>query len=184
MSKSIRAKVRSQQAYNAEKIGNKPGLPPRIGKSLHSFLLLNKVNANCGCKSYADTVAPTIVSAKLLVESSVPKGYIITFSEDLFGNTLLTTNFSVTHNKNSSDVDGNTEVWTRDTVTTAEIKNGKLEIKTTNQPQSPSTLVKLFYKSGEKGTATNLKDKFGNEVASTTTDGTTGGHSFAGNIQA
>ena len=42
MSKSIRAKVRSQQAYNAEKIGNKTGLPPRVGKSLHSFLLLNK----------------------------------------------------------------------------------------------------------------------------------------------
>ena len=30
MSKSIRAKVRSQQAYNAEKIGNKPGLPPKL----------------------------------------------------------------------------------------------------------------------------------------------------------
>ena len=33
-------------------VGAKAGLAPRIGKSLHSFLLLHQTDPNCGCKTY------------------------------------------------------------------------------------------------------------------------------------
>ena len=31
--------------------GAKPGLAPRIGRPLHSFLLLFQTDKNCGCKT-------------------------------------------------------------------------------------------------------------------------------------
>jgi len=33
-------------------IGAKAGNAPRIGKTLHSFLLLHQTEANCGCKTF------------------------------------------------------------------------------------------------------------------------------------
>lgn len=34
-------------------IGAKAGTAPRIGKTLHSFLLLHQTDPNCGCKTFA-----------------------------------------------------------------------------------------------------------------------------------
>jgi|TARA_B110000495_G_C23006547_1_gene594685 hypothetical protein len=34
-------------------VGAKAGNAPRIGKSLHSFLLLYQTEKNCGCKTFA-----------------------------------------------------------------------------------------------------------------------------------
>ena len=164
MSKSIKSKVRSQQAYNAKKMGNKAGLPPRVGKSLHSFLLLNKVNRKCGCNTNADVKAPTPVSATILLNNSSSVGFIVEFDEPLFGNTLSASNYKVTFTQ-SAEGDDNEVTVTKDTVTSATVLNGKLHLVTTTNPVTPCTAVKLHYTPGDAGTSTNLKDKFGNEVA-------------------
>ena len=165
MSKSIKSKVRSQQAYNAKKMGNKAGLPPRVGKSLHSFLLLNKVNRKCGCNTNADVKAPTPVSATILLENSSSVGFIVEFDEPLFGNTLNASNYTVTFTQQD------TAVVTKNTVTSATVSNGKLHLVMTTNPDAPCTAVKLHYTPGDAGTSTNLKDKFGNEVAESPTAG-------------
>lgn len=171
MSKTIRAKVRSQQAYNAEKIGNKPGLPPRVGKSLHSFLLLNKVNANCGCKTYPDIIAPTIVSAEIYEDGGTNKGIIVTFSENLFANTLSVEYFKITH----TNADNPAVTATDKAPTAATIIDGKLRLELADMGYE---VVVLKYTPVE-GSAKNLKDNNGNEVVKTGTNG----HSF-GKVEA
>lgn len=161
MSKSIKSKVRSQQAYNAKKMGNKAGLPPRVGKSLHSFLLLNKVNRKCGCNTNADVKAPVVVGASILLnDSSTSIGFIVEFDESLFGNTLNASNYKVTFTQSNG-----TTVVTKNGVSSAIVSNGKLHLTTNTAPQPTCTSVSLHYTPGAAGTSTNLKDKFGNEVA-------------------
>jgi hypothetical protein len=159
MSKSNSAKVRSQQAYNAKKIGNKPGLPPRVGKSLHSFLLLNKVNANCGCKSYADNTIPTILSMVVDGNSNI----VITFTELLHDNTLDATTFKVLIETGGVWDPLTKQVAADDNVTTATIVDGKLKLDV-KAAVATNAKIKLYYDKNATSSTNNLKDKAGNEV--------------------
>ena len=169
MSKTNRAKVRSQQAYNAEKIGNKPGLPPRVGKSLHSFLLLNKVNANCGCKTYADNTIPTILSVERVAVDGGDAHVVVTFTELLHDNTLDPSKFQVLIRSDA----GPPEVYTpakkedgmTDTITTATITDGKLVLNVTASVGTDAK-IKLYYDKNDTSSTNNLMDKAGNEVVS------------------